>query len=680
MTRGNSVTNLRSLPFAFATVALFSLPAAADEATEAFLKSWVASIDSAPGWDARFAAVATDASGTTTLTNFVVTSEKPGFELSIAAIGVSGYDAGANALFAADTVTINGGKVKAGDALAVALDDVALSGLALPPASDFVWDGDRPYLGLVKAFSAFSQISMASATIGTFVLDQTYEGERSTTTYTDVELTNWSDGKIASITSGPIEATTPSDQTLVAMRIAGAESNDIDLGAMVRILDPDQYAGGKGDMVWHTILGRTVYNDMIMAFPGVTVRISEAFNENFQMRQPEGGIEAFLDLGMPGSEEKYEKPEEAAKLVQALRAFGIGRVGLTNLDVEAEGIERAHLDSLTLADFSFDRLGEFSFDGIDVSVPGQGSAKVGRVAIGDLIFPPMEALMAIAAAEDAGQDPDVSAAMPKLGFFEAAAVSVDIQGVVSAALEKMRLDLGNYVGPVPTSVSLEVVDADLPIEVIEEADARQVLEALGYERVRIDAGLKVDWSEAGELNIGEYRVGIRDAGVISGDARLSGLTPAEYELLEDPAVLSRLLFHGGSLSILDQSIVSRGVALQAGMTGTNPDEFRQTFVMGLPYMLTFLGNPDLIKQVVPILQAFVRTDGGSVTAVSNPPEPIPFMDLAEAAEDPIALYTLLGVQFSGTAGTEPAPAAATDAPAEAPATDDPNKDNSTKME
>lgn len=672
---------LRTLPVAFA-FAVVALPAAADEATEAFLKSWVQSIDSAPGWNAAYTGITSDASGATTLSGLNVTTEKPGFALTVDTIGVLGHNAGANASFAAEEVTIDGAKAET-EFVTLRLNGGVLEGFSLPPASAFMWDETKPYLSLVSMFRAFSEISMASGMVASFVVDQRYEDEPSTTTYANVTLSNWADGKIASIKAGPIDAETPSGETLLAMRIASAESSDIDLGALVRVLDPATYAGGKGDMVWHTALGRTTYSDMLVAVPGVSVRIAEIFNEDFRVRQPEGGIDAFLELGLPGNEDKFDDPKEAVRLVGALRAFGIGRAGVRDVEVEAEGIERARLAGFTLADFSLDKLGELSFDGIDVAIPGQGTVAVGRVALGELAFPPIEAVVAAAAAEESGEDVDVSAVMPKLGFFEAAAINVAIPEVISAALESMRLDLGRYIGPVPTTVALSVVDADLPIDAIEEESARQVLEALGYERVRIDAGLNIDWSEAGELTIGEYRVGIRDAGVISGDARLSGIAPADYEELEDPSVLASLLFHGGSLSVLDQSIVARGVALQAGMTGTNPDEFRQTFVMGLPYMLTFLGSPNLIQQVVPILQSFISTNGGSVTATFSPAQPVPFTELATAAEaDPVALIELLGTKFSGEAGEAPAPGAdapasdapATDAPA-APA-DEPSKQNS----
>lgn len=647
----------RTFPAAIAAIAFVALPAAADEATENFLKSWVSSIDNAPGWNATYANLASEASGRTILGGFTVTSEEPGFSLTFETIGVAGYDAGADAAFAAEEVALDGGKVVA-NLVTLSIDDAVLSGFALPPASAFTWNSERPYLAMVKAFGAFAGISMASGRIGSFVLEQVFEGEKSTTTYTNVALDNWNNGKIATLSAGPLTAETPSGDTLVALQVARAESRDIDLGAVARVLDPDTYVGGRGDMVWHTALGRTGYEDLIVAVPGVTVRIAEAYTEDFRVRQPETGIEAFLDIGLPDFEQKYEEPAAAAKLLGALRAFGIGRFAILGLDVEAPGVDKAHMDSFTISDFSFDRIGEFALEGVDAAVADQGAVAIGRIAFGDLVFPPVEAIIAAGEAEDSGADVDVSSVLPKLGFFEAVAVDVSVEAIVEAALERFRLDLSDYVGPVPTTVALDIVDADMPVEAIEEDQAREMLTALGYERVRIDAGLRLAWSDAGEIDVSEYRVGIRDFGSLSGDARLSGLLPSEYEQLDDEAVLEKLSFLGGSITILDQSIVGRAVGMQAGQLNADPDEFRETFAMGLPYMLTFLGDNTLVQQVTPIIQSFVRTNGGSITAIAKPAQPVPMTLLAEASESaPLTLLDILALEFTGVAGDEPAPAA-----------------------
>ena len=654
--------HLRTVPAAFVALAFLALPATADEATENLLKSWVASIDAAPGWNATYASLSSQGS-LTTLGGFTVTTEDPGFSLTIETVTVDGYDAGANASLAADMVTIDGGTIVT-DLATIRLDDASLTGFALPPASSFSWDQERPYLAMVKAFNAFATISMQSARIGSLSLDQHFESETSTTEYMNIALDNWDNGKIASISAGPVKSTAPSGDTLIAMQIARAESRDLDLGALARVLDPDTYVDGKGDMVWHTALGRTGYTDLIVAFPGGNVRIAEAYTEDFRVRQPENGIEAFLDLGLPVAEDKYEDSAEVAKL-SALRAFGIGRSAIVDLDVEAPDVDKAHMDQLTLTEFSFDGIGEFAVEGVEAAVAGQGAVTIGRIAFGDLVFPPVEAIIAAAEAEDAGTDVDVSAVLPKLGFFEALAIDVDADPIVSASLERLRLDLSDYDGPIPTTVTLDIVDADMPVDAIEEEQARQMLQTLGYERVRVDAGLKLTWSDAGTIDVTEYRVGIRDFGSLSGDAQLSGLLPSEYEMLDDAAVLQKLSFIGGSLTVLDQSIVGRAIAMQAGTLNANPDEFRQSFAMGLPFMLAFLGDNQLIQQVTPIIQSFITTNGGSITATARPAQPVPMMLLAEASESaPLTLLDLLGLEFTGVAGEAPAAEAAPAAPAE----------------
>ena len=98
---------------AFATCfALSAVPASADEAAEAFLKSWIGSIDGSTDWQATYSGIASDeASDTTTMSGLEVASVRPGFKLKIDTIAVTGFIPADDGAFAANAVRIEGGEI-----------------------------------------------------------------------------------------------------------------------------------------------------------------------------------------------------------------------------------------------------------------------------------------------------------------------------------------------------------------------------------------------------------------------------------------------------------------------------------------------------------------------------------------------------------------------------------------
>jgi len=349
------------------------------------------------------------------------------------------------------------------------------------------------------------------------------------------------------------------------------------------------------------------------------------------------------------------KISDLVRGLDALAPYGIGRFALTDLDIASAGIDRMHLGKLTLADASTDSIGSFTAEGMEGGIGGQGLVKIGKLAFGGLVLPPFDAIAAAIDTQIAGGNVDASALVPTVGYVEAAGIDVGLTALPSMQLDHFRVDLGAYVDKVPTSIAVAVAGADVPASLIPDDHARRLLDGFGYTRVHVDGGAKIDWSPAGDIAIRDFSLGMKDVGAISGQADLTGLTPADAQHMAAlTGGLDNLSLRGGTLAFKDDSIVGRGLTAQAERLNTDPVKFREQFAKGLPFMLMFLGDRALQAQLAPVLQTFIATPG-TISATASPAAPVALSAIVAAATTaPFTLFGLLSVSVSGLAGPAPA--------------------------
>jgi hypothetical protein len=474
-----------------------------------------------------------------------------------------------------------------------------------------------------------------------------------------VNIDNWAGGRIESVSAGPIHSQSPSREPLTAMSIASSTSRDIDLNVLFHVLDPDNYgADGRGDMQWKPMIGSVFYRDFITAMPGVSMNIAELSADGIKLRQPENGVGILAEIG-PDTKDAFEdNPKKALEIVGILTAYGIDKIDMRGTEIVAPNVDRFRLAGFTMTDISSDKLGEIAFDRLDIAAQEQGSLALRRFAIGDLVLPAIEDLVAAAEARDKDEDVDLSSVMAKIGFLEIAGLDAQPFEMPRTTLESLRIDMKDYIGAVPGKISWDLVDADVDAELIPEGNAKSLLAQLGYDRVVVSSTFDANWSEDGVIDISQFRLALKDVGALYGDIRLAGIKPSDIANLRDeenPA--EKLEFIRGTLNFKDDSIVGRGLAMQAATLSVDPAEFREQFASGLPFMLSFLGEPSLQGEVMPVLQQFIRTTGGTISVIASPASPVPFatFDQALGEGSPLSLLRTLNISFSGLPGVTTKP-------------------------
>ena len=253
-------------------------------------------------------------------------------------------------------------------------------------------------------------------------------------------------------------------------------------------------------------------------------------------------------------------------------------------------------------------------------------------------------------ASESGIDFDPMPLIPTMGFAEAVGVDVTQGGKKLGAVDRARIDLGDYIGPVPTSIASDVRGLDLDLSQIDDRRAREMIKGLGYDRLVADYGFRLSWREADEAVILDgFKLAIKDLATMNADATLTGLT---RQAIQDPkqleGALSSLLFTRGKLSVEDKSIVERAVGMQAKKMNVEPDKFRQQIAGALPLFLMVLKNPGFQAKLAPALQAFIKAPG-TMTITAAPATPVPLLKLIETADSaPQKLPDLLQVEIKTT--------------------------------
>ena len=500
----------------------------ADVPAETALKQWIAEADASPGLAVTYRAISYDAAAdTTTILGLSLKTEQlPGIDVSVESLQITGYAATADGGFAAKALRADSAAVKIGFA-DIALGDVNLEDLAGPAWQWQGYDPAKPFTSLMGAYSeAIKGRRIGHGRIGSLEIIEQLNGLKNRISYGTLEFSSFADGKIGSTSAGPLKLEAAlQPQGLMTMTIGGVETRDIDLGAFVHVYDPSEYVGGAGDMIWRNAFGSAVYSDIRVAIPDAAFSIREARVEGIKLRQPRHSFAEFIDQAMihPDQMDAANKDALVHQIVDMLSAGSVGRIAFSGMSFEDESIGRLAIGDIHLNDLSIDGLGEFGIGDLDVASPDFGTVKMGRFAFGGITFPSVEAIETAIAASEQGGEPDTMTLIARLGFFELGAVDVQTPDIDHVALDRFRLDLGDYVGPVPTRVVMDLSGLQIPSSAVTDSDARAMLARLGYDNIDVHYGLSAHWTEADQtVTVDNFDVGLKGIVAVTDELRALG--------------------------------------------------------------------------------------------------------------------------------------------------------------
>ena len=217
------------------------------------------------------------------------------------------------------------------------------------------------------------------------------------------------------------------------------------------------------------------------------------------------------------------------------------------------------------------------------------------------------------------------------------------------------------------SGAAEKFSADLTM--VEDAESRKVIDALGMQTINGYFELEGSWNPAdGRLELSQYDISVEKAGTLGFTFDFGGYTldfiksmqemqkkmAAQPEGADSSAqglamlgLMQQLTFHSASIRFDDDSITAKAldyVGAQQGMKGSDIANQAKAIV---PFLMAQLNNPELTSQVTTAVTAYLD-DPKSLEISAEPENAVPFAVIMAGAMSPSPqdLVKTLGVSVT----------------------------------
>jgi len=650
------VSVLRNIVAGFVLALLF-LPATFDRgfaATDLAVAAWVKSINASPDWAAEIRDVSVDErSGTVTIGSLLVAAKVGGVVVEIEGATLPRFAEARDGGFTSDSLQIASIKLTT-IGVDVVMNDINFDDIGVPALRAIAYDSSKPFTSLISVFSALAKTRTAGGRVADIEIFERFEGQFSRISYKDFTIGRVANGKIDGVRVGPLRMESPVSDPIAVLTIANVEAGAIDLDAYVHVYDPLRYIAGTGDGASRRAIDSIVYSDIAMTLPSLRLTLDSIAVEDFRLRQPRESFSALIDATMARRKISPAAMDALTSRYMAglLSAHGVGRLTVKQVELTASGIDQLTLESFTLSEVASDRFGEIGIEGFVGAIAGQGAIAVERVALGDVVLPDFNQIKIAADRAKRGADIDTSSLTPKFGALEAIGINIQAIDFPGVLLGRMRADFDNYLGNLPTEVTVDIKDFDIATSSLRPDRLRNLVAGLGYDRMRTDATFDLQWREAdGSVTLEDFRIDIEDFGNIAVNILFGGLTRQEIESREEFAnILADLNFEHARVTFEDKSVVERSLSMRAELLNIPLDRLRKQLAGALPLMLAFLGNPEMVKEIVPVLQTFIKSPG-TLTIEAGLDQPVPVSAIEAAMRRrPQSLPGMLGISITGTPG------------------------------
>lgn len=523
----------------------------------------------------------------------------------------------------------------------------------LPEIED---DPARPVSRYYPLAAALVDVSFDAMEFGTLELvSETSEPQLTTTMRYGAGTVGATErGNISSMTIGGIWVSGSAEDdesgaTAFEMEIGGLEAGQYNYGDMVRLFDPEA-APGTGDEPYETMSSWFSATDWTISAEDVEVTIEEMRMEELGGRRPAVPVLTRADaLFLALESEEEPDPVELVELVSA--AYGAFRLGLMEsrgMAFEADEFSGT-LAAAGIAGISSNGIESIHYRGLEAGdAEGEVTVALGDFTISDVGFPSLAALMALEEAQETGDVDTMMRAIPTLGGISVSDLVVNIPFIAELSLARASLTMADHIGPIPTRIATLVDDLRMPTWMIDDQDALETFEALGYDEIAASHNLALDWEEAGETIALVSSTTLEEGGTLDLNATFGGIPRGA---LENPMSLMfvalGITLNEASAIFVDASITDRVLSMLAEDQGTDLETMRAQAAGIVPFLVAALQRPDFLTMVTAAAGAFLENPG-TLRIDMRPDEPVPMMQLMEASEsDPGLIVDLLNIEVSG---------------------------------
>lgn len=461
-----------------------------------------------------------------------------------------------------------------------------------------------------------------------------------------------SETKVADFdTTKPAEGETEAKPNIISiMKIETGEVlyRGYDIGAVVRMIDPESYLLGNTDPKFHTILEEGSASDVkVTSDVGFEFGVRRYYGRGMKMRQPKQSIFAMADRAIRGEEPSEQ--ELVAFMLSIFQSFAVDELAIDDINLVASDDTKGSLERAAIRDLSPDGLGEFIFERFGIASPQEGNVNLERFRLTGLTFPTAEAIIALTRHQGPG-DPPVRVildVMPMLSLIEISGFTASIP-VGSVSLDRFTSEMGGHIPPFPTRLRERVENLVLPAVVFQdEPELRDFLRALGLTEVRFNSEIDIRWDEATkDLIVETVAVDVDGAARASFEARVAGVPRLVFENPEAAqAALGTLAFTSMRFELHNEKLVQTAINTFAKETGMPPDQAVNVLLAQMREGLGAINSPAFAEQVDAAMTEFLANPR-SLTITATPNQPMPATQiLGMVAVAPQAIIDQLNVKI-----------------------------------
>lgn len=373
--------------------------------------------------------------------------------------------------------------------------------------------------------------------------------------------------------------------------------------------------------------------------------------DNFTIDPARGPLMPKLD-DLVISAMKGEEPDPLSTINLALDlygAYGFGLYSFRDLAVKAPDVDLS-VGDIRSEGLSAEGLDRVAVENVSVSTPG-GSGSLGTFEFGGITFPAREAVLDFIMQSMSGAEPTpqaVMAVLPTLGNLAVRALNVDAGPDGPVALDDFSLNLGGYIGAIPTEIAIALKGLVMPAALLPDPNTAMMAQMVGADPVRADGTVRLAWDEDTQRVELNENIDIGSIGRLQTDATLSGIPQVVFQ---DPQRIQEAVataaVNGVMIHFEDAGITKFLLDMVAQQSGVPADQFIEGIAQQAEMQLAGItGDQAFAGNVAGAVRTYL-TDPKSLTLSAAPANPVAVAQIMGAAMTaPAALPGLLNFSIS----------------------------------
>ncbi|PTW60419.1 hypothetical protein C8N35_10442 [Breoghania corrubedonensis] len=415
----------------------------------------------------------------------------------------------------------------------------------------------------------------------------------------------------------------------------------IDFRPILRAFDPSLFATAQSD----TVMEKMAAKDVSFAMPSeeVSVTIDGISAKGFGITPKSADFLPLADRLFAGKEDDPETIVRAMfKLFSGYRLAGAAFDGL---QVTSKGTRVGQIDHFEVSDIDDTGLGKVLVEGAGAINP-TNAAQFGmsRLMLANLTFPTRDALFALKDAAATGNAPAIMKAIPTIGRVELDDLVVSSATQAgSFSLDKYRLLLDRFIGPIPTDITNTVENLDIPTSFVRNPMSRAIVESLGFDVLKLNQNLRIHWNaETQDLDLEQAHISLENGGSATVKLTLGGVPRFIFENPKRAQeAIATLSVKGGSILIENAPAITRLIEMQATQANVSKEEIRAATIAQIRDVMGPLADTAFASDLTSAADRFMQNPK-RLEINLRPENPVPVAQLlGMAATAPQAIPDLL---------------------------------------